>query len=98
MKHDKAVRCEVSRAKGIHYPGVLHQDLRPDNIPWNAELSRVLIIDFHHSQLDRRPMKKRMRSPEKHVGRGDFVRSTIKTVWAPVFVAKICWNIISSHL
>ncbi|RAK92604.1 hypothetical protein BO79DRAFT_54504 [Aspergillus costaricaensis CBS 115574] len=63
----ETIRHEVSRSqKKIRSLGVLHQDLRPDNMLWNAELERVLIIDFHRSQLDSRPMNKRMRLREQH--------------------------------
>ncbi|KAJ5252275.1 hypothetical protein N7489_002685 [Penicillium chrysogenum] len=63
----ESVRHEISRSqKKIRSLGVLHQDLRPDNMLWNAELERVLIIDFHRSQLDSRPMKKRTRLREQH--------------------------------
>jgi serine/threonine protein kinase len=40
--------------KEIRALGVRHLDLRPDNILWNAELGRALIIDFHQSELIRR--------------------------------------------
>ncbi|KAE8358566.1 hypothetical protein BDV27DRAFT_137517 [Aspergillus caelatus] len=39
-----------------------HQDLRPDNILWNAEQNCVMIIDFHCSRLDPRPDKNRPQS------------------------------------
>jgi serine/threonine protein kinase len=42
--------------------GILHQDLRPENILWNAELKRVLIIDFHRCTFDNRPGHKRLGS------------------------------------
>ncbi|OJJ85722.1 uncharacterized protein ASPGLDRAFT_73595 [Aspergillus glaucus CBS 516.65] len=52
---------EISKSvKKIHSLRVLHEDLRPDNILWNAELRRVLIIDFHWAGLDRRLKRKRM--------------------------------------
>ena len=52
---------EISRSvKKIRSLRVLHEDLRPDNILWNAELRRALIIDFHWAKLDRRPKRKRM--------------------------------------
>lgn len=53
---------EIKRSKKeIRSLGVLHQDIRPDNILWNAELGRALIIDFHRSRLDSRRIQKRMR-------------------------------------
>ncbi|KAB8079758.1 hypothetical protein BDV29DRAFT_187078 [Aspergillus leporis] len=66
MEHVEAIRHEILRSqKKIRSLGVLHQDLRPDNLLWNAELGRVLIIDFHRSELDVRPTKKRMRLREQ---------------------------------
>ncbi|KAE8155549.1 hypothetical protein BDV40DRAFT_311062 [Aspergillus tamarii] len=63
----EAIRSEISRSqKKIRSLGVLHQDLRPDNMLWNAELGRVLIIDFHRSQLDSWPMRKRIMLHEQH--------------------------------
>lgn len=54
------LRREVSRSKKeIRALGVVHQDLRPENILWNDELGRALIIDFHRSILDKRPKSKR---------------------------------------
>ncbi|KAE8361555.1 hypothetical protein BDV27DRAFT_160604 [Aspergillus caelatus] len=61
-----SIRHEISRSqKEIRSLGVLHQDLRPDNMLWNAEQGRVLIVDFHRSELDARPTKKRMKSHEQ---------------------------------
>jgi hypothetical protein len=31
--------------------GVRHGDVRPENVLWNSELNRVLLIDFHKSEL-----------------------------------------------
>ncbi|KAL6238236.1 hypothetical protein BDW75DRAFT_228063 [Aspergillus navahoensis] len=56
---DKTIRHAVSRSvKEIRRFGVVHHDLRPDNILWNAELRRALIIDFHLCTLDHRPLHK----------------------------------------
>ena len=42
----------VKRSHGkIHKLGVRHGDVRPPNTLWNSELNRVLIIDFHKSEL-----------------------------------------------
>ncbi|KAF4240498.1 hypothetical protein CNMCM8980_001147 [Aspergillus fumigatiaffinis] len=61
LKLAPALWREISRSKNeIRALGVVHQDLRPDNILWNSELGRALIIDFHRSTLDRRPAGKRV--------------------------------------
>ncbi|KAH1548459.1 hypothetical protein KXX57_001745, partial [Aspergillus fumigatus] len=57
---DKTIQRAISRSvREIRSLGVSHQDLRPENILWNAELKRALIIDFHRCTLDPRPMHKR---------------------------------------
>ncbi|KAJ6021258.1 hypothetical protein N7540_006762 [Penicillium herquei] len=43
--------------KEIKTLGIIHDDLRLDNILWSEELGRALIIDFHRSTLRRRPAK-----------------------------------------
>lgn len=54
---------EIERSnKEIRALGVQHLDLRPDNVLWNAELGRALIIDFHRSKLIRRPAPKSSKS------------------------------------
>lgn len=59
-KPERSLDRAISRSlKEIRSLGVLHQDLRPENILWNAELDRVLIIDFHRCALDQRPTYKR---------------------------------------
>ncbi|EZF35583.1 hypothetical protein H109_07358 [Trichophyton interdigitale MR816] len=56
---DKTVKREVSRSKKeIRSLGLLHGDLRWQNILWNAELNRALIIDFDASEMDPRLLKK----------------------------------------
>lgn len=61
LKQQLVLRREILRSQNeIRALGVRHGDLRPDNILWNAELERALIIDFHRSTLDRRPIEKRM--------------------------------------
>jgi hypothetical protein len=57
--------------KEIRTLGIVHKDLRRDNVLWNEELGRALIIDFHRSTLKclptlQRPraMKRRLCQPE----------------------------------
>ncbi|GLA09993.1 hypothetical protein AnigIFM60653_001132 [Aspergillus niger] len=67
IERDTTITREIARSeKEICSLGVLHQDLRSDNILWNAELGRALIIDFHCSKLNHRPMKRRVKSPGRH--------------------------------
>ncbi|GCB27605.1 hypothetical protein AAWM_10490 [Aspergillus awamori] len=67
IRHDEKFALEIARSKKeIYSLGVLHHDLRRDNILWNAELGRALIIDFHWSELKHQPMRKRVKSPGKH--------------------------------
>lgn len=57
------LRQEISWSKRqVRKLGVVHQDLRLDNMPWNDELGRVMIIDFHRSRIDCRPMRERVQS------------------------------------
>ncbi|RDH26951.1 hypothetical protein BDQ94DRAFT_185686 [Aspergillus welwitschiae] len=45
--------------------GVIHEDLRPENILWNAGLYRALVIDFHRCALDQQPTYKRPGSVQR---------------------------------
>lgn len=45
---------EISRSRTlIRELGVVHDDLRLQNMLWNDELGRVMIIDFHRSEIRR---------------------------------------------
>ncbi|BCR98163.1 uncharacterized protein AKAW2_31480S [Aspergillus luchuensis] len=67
IERDTTITREIARSeKEICSLGVSHQDLRSDNILWNAELGRALIIDFHCSKLNHRPMKRRVKPPGRH--------------------------------
>ncbi|ESZ92180.1 kinase domain-containing protein [Sclerotinia borealis F-4128] len=35
----------------IHHAGILHRDLRAPNVFWNAEMKRVMLIDFERSEI-----------------------------------------------
>ena len=55
--------CEISRSmEEICSLGVIHWDLRPDNILWNNKLKQALIIDFHCSELDCQLIGSQMKS------------------------------------
>lgn len=59
MEMTSLLRREIHRSKReIRKLRVTHGDLRDPNILWNPELNRVLIIDFHKSKLDPRPLSK----------------------------------------
>ncbi|EER23262.1 hypothetical protein CPC735_046320 [Coccidioides posadasii C735 delta SOWgp] len=61
-KQDKSIRSAISQSKReIRSLGVLHGDLRPENILWNTELKRALIIDFHRCTLSNQPKHRRSR-------------------------------------
>ncbi|CAI7659552.1 unnamed protein product, partial [Penicillium palitans] len=45
--------------KEIRALGIIHEDLRRENVLWSEELGRALIIDFHRSTLRCRPAKQR---------------------------------------
>lgn len=45
--------------------GIVHEDLRFENVLWNEELGRALIIDFHPSTLRCRPFPKRPRAKQR---------------------------------
>ncbi|KAK2748514.1 hypothetical protein FQN57_000647 [Myotisia sp. PD_48] len=59
MERDQTLRKQIEKSKReILALGVIHEDFRPDNILWNAELGRALIIDFHRSRLVHRVRKR----------------------------------------
>jgi len=61
--------------RAIHQLGVLHRDVMPRNMLWNAEAGQAMIIDFERAEiLGRRtalgiisPNRKRKRIPEGHL-------------------------------
>lgn len=66
MTLDKAIEHAISRSVNeIRSLGICHQDLCPENILWNAELKRALIIDFHRCALDGWTMHKRLGSHKR---------------------------------
>ncbi|KAB8071295.1 hypothetical protein BDV29DRAFT_159594 [Aspergillus leporis] len=53
--------------KEITALGIIHKDLRRDNVLWNEELGRALIIDFHRSTLKSRPTLQRPRAIKRRL-------------------------------
>ncbi|KAJ5087271.1 hypothetical protein N7456_010887 [Penicillium angulare] len=65
MEITPSLRREIKRSnKEIEALRIIHKDLRCENILWNEELGRAMIIDFHRSALrpaHHRPTNKRKR-------------------------------------
>ncbi|KAL5050645.1 hypothetical protein BDW71DRAFT_194403 [Aspergillus fruticulosus] len=60
LKSEKPLDHAISRSlREVRSSGIVHQDLRPENILWNAELNRALIIDFHRCTFDQQLMPRR---------------------------------------
>ena len=60
MELTQRLRREIHKSnKEIKALGIIHEDLRRDNVLWSEELGRALIIDFHHSALNYRPTLQR---------------------------------------
>ncbi|KAK9364330.1 hypothetical protein V1509DRAFT_636732, partial [Lipomyces kononenkoae] len=58
LEHSQALLHEIERSrKEIRALGVVHGDFRYENILWNEELGRALIIDFHRATLAPRLME-----------------------------------------
>jgi Lipopolysaccharide kinase (Kdo/WaaP) family len=56
-------QAEISRSiKQIRKLGVVHEDLRLQNMLWNNERGRVMVIDFHRSQIHLQLMQERVQS------------------------------------
>ncbi|KAJ9480944.1 hypothetical protein VN97_g12570 [Penicillium thymicola] len=60
MELTQRLRREIHKSnKEIKALGIIHEDLRRDNVLWSEELGRALIIDFHRSTLKCRPALQR---------------------------------------
>lgn len=69
IEHSPELQKQVRRSrKEINSLGVMHGDLRLDNILWNEELQHVLIIDFHRSQLNCELKIRQARSKKRNSG------------------------------
>ncbi|KAJ5562929.1 hypothetical protein N7461_001690 [Penicillium sp. DV-2018c] len=59
---------EIRRSnREIKALGIIHDDLRLENILWNKELGRALIIDFHRSTLQYQPTLQRSRAAKRRL-------------------------------
>ena len=59
---------EIRQSTGeIRELGVEHNDLRPQNMLWNAEASRVLLIDFERSTVSYPSNHRKRPSPDAEV-------------------------------
>ncbi|KAK5125896.1 hypothetical protein LTR08_005108 [Meristemomyces frigidus] len=67
--HARLTAIDKSRAE-IRKLGVRHGDVRPENLLWNEELGRVLLIDFHKSELINRQTGLLKRTRELPSGAG----------------------------
>ncbi|PLN79387.1 hypothetical protein BDW42DRAFT_128093 [Aspergillus taichungensis] len=66
VTRDDTVQRAISRSeRRIRRCGVIHGDLRPENILWNTELNQALVIDFHRCTLDHRLMHQRPQSVKR---------------------------------
>ncbi|KAL4872560.1 hypothetical protein BDV12DRAFT_133885 [Aspergillus spectabilis] len=62
------LRQEIHRSnKEIKALGIIHEDLRRDNILWNKELGRALIIDFHRSALKSHRIPQRQQTAKRRL-------------------------------
>ncbi|KAJ5117650.1 hypothetical protein N7448_011282 [Penicillium atrosanguineum] len=53
--------------KEVKALGIIHEDLRRENVLWCEELGRALIIDFHRCTLRCRPAKQRLRPAKRRL-------------------------------
>ncbi|KAE8353204.1 hypothetical protein BDV28DRAFT_133535 [Aspergillus coremiiformis] len=61
---------EIRRSKKeIEALGITHDDFRYENVLWNEELGRALIIDFHLSTLNCQPTSKRAGTAKRRLCR-----------------------------
>ena len=57
--------------KEIKALGIIHEDLRRDNVHWSEELGRALIIYFHRSTLKCRPTLQRPGAAKRRLCRAE---------------------------
>ena len=68
MELTPSLHREIRRSnKQIKALGIIHEDLRRENVLWNKELGRALIIDFHRYTLKSRPTLQRPRTVKRQL-------------------------------
>ncbi|CAG7973724.1 unnamed protein product [Penicillium nalgiovense] len=72
MELTSLLRREIKRSKKeIRELRVIHEELWRANIIWNPELHRALVIAFHRSRLNPRPISKRSGSMKRKLDRAE---------------------------
>jgi predicted Ser/Thr protein kinase len=93
QKRKQEVVCSV---QAIHAEGILHKDIRTENVLWNEEVGRVMLIDFERAALVdplRRPLLpaspnlKRKRSVGKGTGSA-YKNTSINRMCTEIIVAE----------
>jgi hypothetical protein len=70
MELTQRLRREIHKSnKEIKALGIIHEDLRRDNVLWSEELGRALIIDFHRSTLRCQPTQQRQGAAKRRLCR-----------------------------
>ncbi|CAG8107674.1 unnamed protein product [Penicillium nalgiovense] len=70
MELTPRLRREIHKSnREIEALGIIHEDLRRENVLWSEELGRALIIDFHRSTLRCRPAKQRRGAAKRRLCR-----------------------------
>ncbi|KAK5790552.1 hypothetical protein VI817_007839 [Penicillium citrinum] len=68
MELTQRLRREIHKSnKEVKALGIIHEDLRRDNVLWSEELGRALIIDFHRSTLRCRPAKQQLKATKRRL-------------------------------
>jgi RIO-like serine/threonine protein kinase len=69
----KLLRTIHQSNKEIKALGIIHEDLRRDNVLWNKELERAMIIDFHRCTLKCRSTLQRPRASKRRLHQPEIV-------------------------
>ncbi|KGO77164.1 hypothetical protein PITC_024060 [Penicillium italicum] len=84
IEHSPELQKQIRRSrKEINSLGVTHGDLRLDNLLWSEELQRVLIIDFHRSQLNYELKRRQVRKQFRWTVESPMYSSTVHKLYNP---------------